>query len=282
MLKNNTGYDLKQLFIGSEGTLGVVTRAVLQLKEATQSCNTALLALADGAQLAPLLRRLDAQLGGTLQSFEAMWGNYYNAVTGPGGHPAPLACEFPFYVLVESRGVDAAGDGARFTAALEDAVEQGLCVDAVVAKSGAERARLWQVREDFGALLRQKPVFLYDVSLPLSQMVGYVEGLERDLHERWPAARLEAFGHVGDGNIHLFVHPEAGAEEGAAHAQSDAIVYGPLAAIGGAVSAEHGVGLEKKAWMHLTRSREEIALMQQLKRALDPVGILNPGKVFDP
>jgi FAD/FMN-containing dehydrogenase len=286
MLKNNTGYDLKQLFIGSEGTLGVVTRAVLQLKEATASCDTALLALADPAQLAPLLRRLDAALGGTLQSFEAMWHNYYAAATVPGGHAAPLARDFPFYVLVESRGADAAADGARFAAALEDAAGQGLCADAVVAKSDAERARLWKIREDFTQLLRQKPVFLYDVSLPLGHMVAYIDGLERSLRGRWPGARLEAFGHVGDGNIHLFVHPgESGLATAeavaAAHRDSDALVYEPLAAIGGSVSAEHGIGLEKKAWMGLTRSAEEIELMRRLKRALDPAGILNPGKVFD-
>jgi FAD/FMN-containing dehydrogenase len=282
MLKNNTGYDLKQLFIGSEGTLGLITRAVLALKEAPSSMNTVLVALDRGEHLAALLKLMDRSLGGMLSSFEAMWGDYYRAVTEPGWHTAPLERHHAFYVVIEAQGADQDDDTRRFNAAIEQAFEAGLIVDAVVPKSGAERMHIWNIREDFEALRQEKPLILYDVSLPIRDMLAYVEEVVANLRRLWPASRFYALGHIGDGNLHFFVAPRVDDSKGAdLHALCDACVYQPLHRFHGAVSAEHGIGLEKKAWMPVTRTKAEIDLMRLLKRTLDPRNILNPGKVVD-
>ena len=279
MLKNNSGYDLKQLFIGSEGTLGVVTRVVLALKEKPSSSLSALLAVAEGPQVLALLKRMDRGLGGALSSFEVMWGDYYRAVTRPGAHVAPLAREHPFYVVLEMQGANETADAARFESTLAEAFEQGLVADAVLAHSLKDRDRLWAVREDFSSILQFKPQFLYDISVPLRHMLEYVEAVRARLLARWPECLFYVLGHIGDGNLHFFVCPQCEGE--GQHAAADEAVYGPLAAIGGAVSAEHGIGLEKKHWLQSSRTPPEIDAMRRLKRAFDPQNILNPGKVFD-
>jgi FAD/FMN-containing dehydrogenase len=282
MLKNNTGYDLKQLFIGTEGTLGIVTRMVLALKERPVSVDTALVALNDGAHIPALLKLVDRRLGGTLSSFEAMWGDFFRAATAPGFRAAPLDRQHPYYVIIESQGPEQQDDTLRFNSAIEQALEDGLIVDAVLPKSVAEREHIWAIREDFEPLHGYKPLFLYDVSLPLKDMLAYVAEVTAELERRWPQCRIFALGHIGDGNLHFFISSGTGSGNAASeHAQSDECVYRPLKRFGGAVSAEHGIGLEKKAWMQVSRSATEIDLMRLLKRTLDPRNILNPGKVID-
>lgn len=281
MLKNNTGYDLKQLFIGSEGTLGVITRAILSLKERPVSCNTVLLALERGAHLATLLKFMDRQLGGTLSSFEVMWGDYFRAVTEPGWHVAPMDRQHAFYVVVEAQGAEPDEDARRFNSAIEQAYADGLVVDAVLPKSGAEREQIWAIRENFDALLQKQPLFLYDISLPIKDMLAYVAVISAGLRALWPQCGFYALGHLGDGNLHFCVHPGHAGAAAALHAQSDACMYRALEPFHGAVSAEHGIGLEKKPWMSVTRSAAEIELMRRLKRCLDPQLLLNRGKVVD-
>ncbi|TDJ44614.1 MAG: FAD-binding oxidoreductase [Gammaproteobacteria bacterium] len=280
MLKNNAGYDLKQLFIGTEGTLGVVTRLVLRLVPKPASQDTALVAVPDFAALCRLLGHAGAALGGTLSAYEVMWQDFYTfVVNGQSRAAPPLSGEYPYYVLIESLGADPAGDAERFAAVMAEAMEQGLIVDAVIAKSRAEQNSLWSIRDDVVQLLAIKPMFLFDVSLPLTDVETYIRGVRVRLAEAWPDHRLFVFGHLGDGNIHLAI--AAGAADGQARTAVEAIVYGPLAAVGGSVSAEHGIGLEKKPYLAWCRSATEIAMMRTLKQALDPKGILNPGKVLD-
>jgi FAD/FMN-containing dehydrogenase len=279
MLKNNAGYDLKQLFIGSEGTLGVVTRVVLKLKEASVSSNTALMALPDFTAVTRLLKHMERGLGGALSAFEVMWGNYFRSVTEPGWHTAPMDRDYPFYVLIEANGANPDADDALFMAALEAAAVTGIVLDAVIPKSEGERDALWSIREDFEAILQNEPVFLYDVSLPIRHMADYIEQVENGLSRRWPQGQSFVIGHVGDGNLHLFVLPGTG--DASLHAHSDQAVYEPLAQYGGSVSAEHGIGLEKKHWLESSRSKAEIALMRRLKQSLDPKNLLNRGKIFD-
>jgi len=282
MLKNNSGYDLKQLFVGSEGTLGIVTRMVLTLKERSQSVNTVLVAVDTGEKLPPLLKEMDRRLGGTMSSFEAMWGHYYRAVTAPGWHTSPLDRRHAFYVIVEAQGPDPVDDARRFQTAIEAVLEAKLITDAVLPKSVAERERIWAIREDFEALRQHTPLFLYDISLPIRDMLAYAEEVRMSLQKQWPHSQFFALGHIGDGNLHFFVTPGIAATDVATlHAMSDELVYRPLARLGGAVSAEHGIGLEKKAWLAVSRSPAEIELMRTLKRTLDPKNILNPGKVID-
>jgi FAD/FMN-containing dehydrogenase len=280
MIKNNAGYDLKQVFVGSEGTLGVVTRVVLRLREQPRSQNAALVACSSPGKLASFLKHCDTALGGTLSAFEVMWNDFYRLVTTPPAKSTPpLSQDHPYYVLVESLGGNQARDDERFEEALGEAVEAGLIEDAVIAKSSAEYHALWGIRDDVEQLMRFRPLFIYDVSLPIPAMADYVDGIGRSVLGRWPDGKLWVFGHMGDGNLHVTV--SAGAQDAATRAAVEAIVYQPLAAIGGSVSAEHGIGLETKKYLALSRNPAEIELMRKLKRALDPNGILNPGKLLD-
>jgi FAD/FMN-containing dehydrogenase len=281
LIKNNAGYDVKQLFIGTEGTLGIVTRAVLRLRPRPASQNTAFAAVDAFDRLPRVLRHMERALGGTLSAFEVMWEDFYKLVTTPPakGRP-PIPHGHPYYLLVEALGGDQAEDEARFERALTSALEDGDLVDAVIAKSQAERDRMWALRDDVGQLARNFPFFIFDVSLSIADMEGYVAAIRRALAARWPGSTLVVFGHLGDGNLHVIAGVgEAGAE--ARHAV-EAIVYGPLRERGGSISAEHGIGLEKRPYLGWSRGAEEIALMRGLKQMLDPRNILNPGKILAP
>lgn len=277
MLKNNAGYDLKQLFIGSEGTLGIVTRAVVKVFPAHQSRNSALVALRSFGDVAQLLQKLRSALAGSLSAFELMWGDYFHTVTEPGWHRTPMARDYPFYVMIEAEGADPQTDTNRFNQVLENTLTDGLIVDAVIPKSESERRALWDIREDFEAILQNQPCYLYDVSLPLTDMPHYVEQLRTSLAKTWPDSKCFVLGHIADGNLHLFVCPGA---PGDLHHQCDAIVYPLLQQFTGSVSAEHGIGTEKLDWLGSSRNATEIEMMQTLKAALDPKGILNRGRLL--
>lgn len=279
MIKNNAGYDLKQLFIGSEGTLGVITRINVKLKELPVSANSALVAMDNFQQVADLFKFLDKSFGGQLTSYEVMWGSYFRCVTEPGWHEAPLSRDFNFYVVMEAEGVDLEHDAQQFEKILEKAFEQGLLSDAVIPKSKAERDKIWGIRENFEAIFQHNPRFVYDVSLAIKDMDQYVKGIETAFSQRWPEHFFYALGHIGDGNLHFFVSPQ-GQNDLDLHHQVNQIVYQPLAALGGSVSAEHGIGLEKRAYLPIARNEAEIALMKTIKQTLDPKNLLNPGKIF--
>ncbi len=279
MLKNNSGYDLKQLFIGTEGTLGIVTRVVLRLFPKPLSCHSAMVAMTSFDQVAVLLNRCQTTLAGTLSAYEVMWGDYFHQVTEPGHHIAPMARDYPYYVMLEAEGADPEADGARFQALLEDALERGEIVDAVLPKSENERRQLWDIRENFEALYEAGPTYLYDVSLPITSMTSYVNDVKQALSKRWPEAPCFVIGHIADGNLHLFITPPNDGENH--HLAADQAVYDCLRGYQGAVSAEHGIGFEKKAWLGHSRSAEELALMKTLKRSLDPHQLLNRNRVFE-
>jgi FAD/FMN-containing dehydrogenase len=277
LIKNNTGYDLKQLFIGSEGTLGVVTRAVLRLRPKPTSQQTAFLAVDEFEALPKLLRHLEAELSGQLSAFEVLWPEFYELVTtAPATGKAVLPHGHAYYVLVETLGAHPEADAARFEAVLGEALEAGLVVDAAIAKSQAERDRMWGLRDDVGQVGRNAPIVVFDVSLPIPEMPGYVDTLRRDLTGRWPGATVVVFGHLGDGNLHVI----AGVGDRDARHAVEEIVYAPLKAFGGSVSAEHGIGLQKREFLGHSRSPAEVALMRTIKHALDPKDVLNPGKVL--
>jgi FAD/FMN-containing dehydrogenase len=281
VIKNNTGYDLKQLFIGSEGTLGIVTRAVLRLRPLPRSRNTALVAIEDFDQLGRFLREMDSALGGTLSAFEVMWNDFYSLIVGTGHHGQPLQPSHGFYVLLESTGGHEEADNARFEAALEEAFDGELIVDAVIAQSKQQREDLWAIRDDITGLGKALfPTILFDVSLDIPQMDDYVGEVRKQLTERWPDSRMVVFGHLGDGNIHL-VLTVGSLEKSEVHAV-ETIIYEALGRRQGVISAEHGIGLDKREYLKHSRSEEEIALMKTIKQALDPRGILNPDKIFSP
>jgi len=281
VIKNNTGYDLKQLFIGSEGTLGIVTRAVLRLRPAPRSQNTALVAIENFENLGKFLQSMDGALGGTLSCFEVMWNDFYSLIVGAGEkHGQPLADSHAFYVLLESTGGHQESDKQRFEEALQEAFEQGLAVDAVIAQSKQQREDLWAIRDDIEEMIQKLfPPMAFDVSLSIVDMNDYVDVVRNRLKENWPQSRMVTFGHLGDGNIHLVLTVGSMDEEDALGVQE--IVYDELGRRGGVISAEHGIGLEKRAYLKHSRSPQEIALMKTLKKTLDPKGILNPGRILE-
>jgi FAD/FMN-containing dehydrogenase len=280
-IKNNAGYDLKHQFIGSEGTLGIVTRVMLRLRPLPQSRHSALLAVQEYGQVMEMLTLLDRGLGGALSSFEVMWNDFYRTiVTDNPRHTPPLAEIHPYYVLVEALGADAAAAQERFEAVLEQAMEAGLVVDAALAQSRAQQDALWAIRDDIPRLRDVlTPAFGFDISLSLRDMEQYVAEIRSRIGERWPQARMVVFGHLGDGNIHVVA--AVGSDDEHTREEVEQIVYGALRERGGSISAEHGIGLEKRAYLSYSRSEPEIALMRTLKTALDPKGILNPGKILD-
>ncbi len=277
MLKNNAGYDLKQLFVGTEGTLGVVTRAVLRLYPLPGERLTAFVATDSFEALVKLLAAARTTLGGQLSSFEVMWSDYYEyALEQLTVTTRPFAERHPHYALLEVEALDPAHDTERLGDFLGRLIEDGLAADAVLARSLDDAARLWRVRDAAGELIPRLPnPVAYDISLPLAAMPEYVARITAEGASLLRGRPAFVFGHLGDGNLHVISSLHSYADLAA----YDGIVYGALAGIG-SVSAEHGIGVLKRKWLGLSRQPEEIALMRSLKAALDPRGILNPGRVI--
>ncbi len=270
MLKNNAGYDLKHLFIGSEGTLGIITRAVLRLHPPPGEITTMLCAISSFENVVALLRRAQGALGGIV-AYEAMWRDYF-AFNADALKLRFFEAEHAFCVIVESTSGTEAIE--TFLAA---SLEEGLIADALVARSHAQAREIWSVRE--GHPIEALPNLLnFDVSLPIGRIGHYAESCTAALLKRWPGAHVSFYGHVGDSNVHICVSvPYAPGED--MHDVDD-IVYGVLGRYAGSISAEHGIGTLKRPYLHLSRTPDELALMRALKQALDPKGILNPGKVI--
>jgi FAD/FMN-containing dehydrogenase len=278
MLKNNAGYDLKQLFIGTEGTLGIVTRVVLRLFPEARSVSTGLVAVKDYDSALALMQEAKAAFGGTLAAFEAMWPDFYHLGTTALDRQPPLPHGHGVYVLVETLGTDPEHDQAAFEQALADVLEKGIAEDAVIAQSEQQRGDIWSIRDCPGEFPKVFwPQISFDVSLPAGKIGDFVDLLRGRLLERWPEAGLVFFGHIADSNLHLSVHLDE--DPMPVHAIDD-VVYSATGEWGGSISAEHGIGTVKKEFLHHSRGPEEIALMRRLKAALDPNGILNPGKVI--
>jgi FAD/FMN-containing dehydrogenase len=276
LIKNNAGTDWPQLFIGTEGTLGVVTRVVLALHPKVAERRAALCAVDSFAVAVTVLRRLEASLPGRLLAFEAMWADYWHYATVLAAVPAPLDLQTPLALLIE---VSQSGADDDLETTLGELYEAGLLRDAVIAKSEAERRAFWAVREAPSEYPRLLPGLLpFDVSLPLGDMEAAVAELRAVLAAKWPDATAVFYGHVADSNLHLVVGPSPQGQSPKGLLEDD--LYAVVAKFGGSVSAEHGIGRIKRAYLPLSRSPEELALMATLKHALDPSGILNPGKVL--
>ncbi len=278
MMKNNTGYDLKQWFIGAEGTLGVITRVVFRLRPLPRSQNTALLAVDDFQSVSRLLRWLDSHTAGTLSAFEVMWPEFYDFVTREGGnHRAPLPRGSAYYVLVETKGSHPESDAESFEAVLGEAMEQGMVSDAVLTRSESERNELWEIRDDVLDFFNLGPFIPFDISVTVDQMEGFIQDV-RSGADTLDDPICIFFGHLGDCNLHVLLgnrDPQAFDP-----ARIERILYEAVERHRGSVSAEHGVGLAKREQLHRSRSPEELRLMMSLKKMLDPKNILNPNKIF--
>ncbi|RQQ12780.1 FAD-binding oxidoreductase [Burkholderia stagnalis] len=277
MLKNNAGYDLKQLFIGSEGTLGVITRAVLRLHPKLAEPATALCRVADYDAVVRLWDRVRALPD--VVSFEAMWPAFYRYVANhTPGVVAPFAADDGFAVLIECATSAPGGDARQaLETCLADGFDAGLVDDAALATSARQARDLWTLRE--GLAIDALPHLVnFDVSLPTGELGAFAQHCEAALRARWPDIVCLFFGHVGDGNVHIGVS-HAG-PDAASEAELDEVVYAVVRAMGGSISAEHGIGVLKRPYLGHTRSDAEIAVMRRLKDALDSRHILNPGKVL--
>jgi len=228
-----------------------------------------------------------------------MWNDYYHLSTDPtikGTSRAPLPGDSHAYAIIESRGADEATDAEKFIRTLEQALEQGLITDAVIAKSEAERSDIWQIRENVDLTLRHQPAFNFDISLPINSMQTYLDQVTTTLRASWPDVIVYAYGHLADSNLHVTVVPApenfiknpdepisrvqtSNETEAQWYKQSNESLFKPLKEIGGSISAEHGIGLLKKQYLPYSRTEEEITTMQLLKRSLDAKNILNPGKI---
>ena len=281
VLKDNSGYDLKQLFIGAEGTLGVVTKVILRLVEAPKTRVSALVGVADYAQVIQLLKYLEKNLSGSLTGFELMWRNTYQTMVATLNHQqAPLPTDYPYYVFVESLGMDNQKEYERLETLIGTALEEEMIVDAVLVNSDRDLNHLWQIREDVSILASQgKYDQHFDISLPLPKIGVLIGEIQAQLEALPAVSHVFAFGHVADGNIHFIVGKEDNSDF--TREAINEIVYAPLKAHNGSVSAEHGIGIHKKAYLHTSRSETEIEVMRSLKELFDPKGILNPGRIFE-
>jgi FAD/FMN-containing dehydrogenase len=275
--KDNTGYDLKQLFLGAEGTLGVITAAVLRLFPRPTASASAWIALDSPKAAVELLGLLRERLGDRICAFELLSRACLDAVLAHApGTQDPLAAAHPWYVLAELADSGAPGLlRERAEAALADCAERGALRDAALAHSGEQSRALWRIRETIPEA--QFTNVKHDISVPVSKIPDFVEQTGRALESAFPLSRIFCFGHVGDGNLHYNVGPEMLMPR---RAEVSRIVYDMVAALGGSISAEHGLGQLKREEVRRHKAPLELELMRALKRTLDPKGLMNPGKLL--
>ncbi len=281
MLKDNAGYHWKHLLVGSEGTLGIVTRAVLRLRPLPTTRQTALIAAASFADMIAAMRRLERELSGQMSSFELMWGDFYEVMSN--AHlekwSRPMATGHAIYALVEAMGGNEELDTDLFARSLTGLLEEGVIADAVIAQSGRERDGLWALRDDLLPGLGQfQPFISYDVSMAIADMPAFVDAATASLKEAYPEVRILYYGHAGDGNLHATV--SLGRLDEDIKRRCNDAVFGVIRDLGGSISAEHGIGMDRMLWIGWTRSDSELALMRKIKQVIDPNNILNPGKLL--
>jgi FAD/FMN-containing dehydrogenase len=273
--KDNSGYDLGQLFIGTEGTLGVITRACLKLHPKPRLEANAFLALPSLAAAQTLFLQLRSDLAGLLSAFEIIFPAVYEGVTGLCGQHPPVPAGAGMYALVEIQGQDESRDRERFETALMQACNEGLANDVVMSSASRDFKALWAIRDGISEFIFSLDSLTgFDIGVPLAGMQSFLDAASDAIAMIDPDAEFYIFGHLGDGNLHYIVktaNPDAVAD----------VTFAEVARAGGTISAEHGIGLDKVKWLNRVRSDAEIAAMRRLKAAFDPNSILNPGRIFD-
>jgi FAD/FMN-containing dehydrogenase len=274
MIKNNTGYDLRQMFVGSEGTLGVITRAVLRLYPDPGHVHTTLCAFESYDAAVAALHAAQKAMHGCVTAFEVMWQDFFETSLSWMQADSPFDTAYPFYALLDVRGAE----DDQVQAFLEAAFEDGILVDAIPAQSKSQAAHFWKIREapaEFGVHL--VPIN-FDVSVPIGDLGRFVAQCKADLTAKWPQQFSIYFGHIGDSNLHLTVDQRS--VNDASYDDVYNVVFSCVQAFKGSISAEHGIGLLKKDYLGMSRSAAELAVMANIKATLDPKGILNPCKIL--
>ena len=285
--KDNTGYDLKQLFIGSEGSLGIVTAAALKLFPKPARKATAFVAVSSPAAAVGLLRRMQDATGGLVSGFEFLSAEGLSlSLKHIPGTIAPMATDAPWFVLAEATGGAGVDLNAAFETALGTAIEKNEILDAVLAATEAQAHNLWRVREGLSeAQKREGASIKHDVSVPIADLPAFLEKATAAVRAAVPGARPVPFGHLGDGNIHFNISAPKNGDADAFLARWDEVnrlVHDIVRDFNGSISAEHGIGVMKRDSLPRYKSAVEIDVMRSLKHTLDPKNILNPGKVLMP
>ena len=281
LTKNNTGYDLRHLFIGAEGTLGLVTEATISLTGKPANSAVMLLGLAGTMDLLPVLQAFQAKI--EINAFEYFGEQALEKVIARGGMQRPLDTVTPVYVLVEFETKTEADEDMAL-AAIEQCMEDGWALDGIISQSRAQAAGLWRLREDISETLSHWSPYKNDLSVIVSKVPEFLHEIDAVIHASYPDFEVISYGHIADGNVHINVlKPEALslAEFKASCEIVNEKLFSVVESYGGSVSAEHGVGLLKKPYLRYTKSADELALMKQIKQVFDPNGIMNPGKIFD-
>lgn len=279
--KDNSGIDLKHLFIGAEGILGIVTKAVFRLIEKPQTRHSAILTTNDFSKLLQTLRYFDQTLGARLTGFELLWKNTFHTMTAEDTHyQSPLQTVEDYVIFVEVLGKDSSRDLQDLQDACAHGFDQNWITDASFFDTAAAQDQCWKIREDVAALEVHAPYNQhFDISIPIDQIGNIINDIIQQLQSLDQVLGVYPFGHVADGNMHLIVGKQNDSTK--LTQQINEIVYQPLAAVKGSVSAEHGIGLDKKPYLHLSRTQDEIHIMKGLKQLFDPKNILNPGRIVD-
>ncbi|WP_020653904.1 FAD-binding oxidoreductase [Massilia niastensis] len=285
--KDNTGYDLKQLFIGAEGTLGIITAATLKLFPAPRACAVAFAALSSPAQAVKLLQHMRAELGERFTAFELMSDASIDLIRCHfPASPNPFTSPHSWYVLMEATdsGTDAAL-GALFEGALERVLEQGIIDDVALASSKAQAGELWMMRENVSEAQQiDSPNIKHDISLPISSIPAFIDEVVGALEKTYPGVRPIIYGHLGDGNLHFNIARPLAVDNAQWQDETHAVntmVHDAVVRQRGSISAEHGIGQAKQEEMAHYKSEAELVVMRAIKRAIDPQLLMNPGKVLD-
>ncbi|EKY29185.1 FAD linked oxidase protein [Brevundimonas diminuta 470-4] len=283
--KDNTGYDLKQMFIGAEGTLGVITAATLKLFPIMRSRATAIVGLESHHNAVELLARAKAETGGGVEAFELMKRLGMSLVLkNIPDTREPLESTPPWYVLIELASGEPNGAEAAMERLLTAAFEEGLIVDAAIAQNDAQKAEFWRLREEHSAALKPEGGgWKHDVSVPVSRIADFIDEATAAVEGFHPGCRVSVFGHVGDGNLHYDVIPGVGEDVAAFISrwmEGSQVVHDVVARYDGSISAEHGLGRLKTDEARRYKSPLEITTMQAIRQAIDPQRIMNPAVLF--
>ena len=277
LVKNATGYDLRHLFIGSEGTLGIVTEVTVRLAMAPQPQRVLVLAVPQLTDLMAVLKAFSA--GIDLSAFEFFSELAMSKVVARGKAKRPFAAQSPFYALLE---FDASVESVAMQA-YENAVGAGIVTDGVLSQSDRDIRSLWALRENISESLAPERPYKNDIAVRIADVPEFLVAVDRLVNHRYPDLEVCWYGHIGDGNLHLNILKPANMDDAEFHARCHHIspeLFREVALRRGSISAEHGVGLLKRDFLGYTRSAQEIAAMQAVKQVFDPNGVLNPGKLF--
>ena len=280
LMKDNSGYDLKHLLIGSEGTLGIVTKVVLRLYQLPKTRYTSLAVTNDFQKVLDMLLNMEDKISSNLTGFELLWSDTYKQmVSDKTMYNKYLPDKFKYYIFIEYMGRDFENDYNVFEKHILESIDDGIIEDAVIGKDEKEQINIWGIREDVAVLADEREFDQqFDISIPVNLIGSVIDKISSELKECDGVKTIFQFGHVADGNIHFIIGKDSDDDD--LKSKINDIIYNNTELVEGSISAEHGIGLDKKKYLIKSRSEDEIKLMRLLKKTIDPKNILNPGRVI--